>query len=316
MKILLGAYILDLLLGDPQGFPHPVRFIGNYINFLEGKLLNLQESREGQFLKGMLLTMTVVITTYIFTYYTIDVAYRLHPYAGTIVSIILGYTLLATRSLDIEARKVHERLEISTLKEARIALSYIVGRDTKDLQEKEIIRATIETIGENISDGIIAPMFYLFIGGVPLAMAYKAVNTLDSMVGYKNDRYLYFGRFSAKLDDVVNFIPARLTAIFMILAAFFNGKDWRQTIKTIIRDRKNHTSPNAGYPEAAIAGALRIQLGGVNKYFGKEVYKPTIGNAIVALDRKHIIDAIHLIYWTSAIAVTFFSILKIMLGDV
>lgn len=316
MKILLGAYVLDLLLGDPQGFPHPVRFIGNLITYLEKKLLSLEKSHKYQFRMGILLTVIVVSLTYIITFGIIHLSYFLHNYFGMIVSILLGYTILATKSLDTETRKVYKKLSNATIEEARVALSYIVGRETKDLDEKEIVRGTVETIGENISDGIIAPMFYFFLGGVPLAMAYKAVNTLDSMVGYKNDKYLYFGRFSAKLDDVVNYIPARLTAIFIVAAALIRKRNYRNSIRTIIRDRKNHNSPNAGYPEAAVAGALDVQLGGVNKYFGKEVYKPTIGNPLVELNRKHIIQTIDLMYWSSAIAVVLFVILKYFLGDI
>lgn len=316
MKILLSAYVLDLLLGDPQGFPHPVRFIGNLITYLEKKLLRLEKSHRYQFFMGILLTVTVVSITYFITFLIIGLAYSVHNYLGIFISIILGYTVLATKSLDTETRKVYKKLENATIEEARVALSYIVGRETKDLEEKEVVRATVETIGENISDGIIAPIFYFFLGGVPLAMAYKAINTLDSMVGYKNDKYLYFGRFSAKLDDVVNYIPARLTAIFIVAAAFVRKRDYKHSIQMIIRDRGNHNSPNAGYPESAVAGALKIQLGGINKYFGKEVYKPTIGNALVELDRKHIIETIDLMYWTSAVAIILFTIFKILLGDI
>ncbi|AOY76349.1 adenosylcobinamide-phosphate synthase CbiB [Clostridium formicaceticum] len=314
MKLLLSAYILDLILGDPQGFPHPVRYIGNLIAYLEKKLLNLKKSTQHQFIMGMFLSIIVIATTYILTLVIITFAYSLHAYVGIIVSVLLGYTVLATKSLDVETRKVYKKLEGGSIEDARVALSYIVGRDTEDLDEKEITRATIETIGENISDGIIAPMFYFFIGGVPLAMAYKAANTLDSMVGYKNDKYLYFGRFSARFDDVVNYIPARLTALFIIIASLLKGKNYSQSIKTVLKDSDKHNSPNAGYPEAAVAGALEIQLGGTNKYFGKEVYKPTIGNAVDILNKSHIIKTIDLMYWTSAVAILFFTILKLIVG--
>ncbi|SET32494.1 adenosylcobinamide-phosphate synthase [Natronincola peptidivorans] len=314
MKILIGAYFLDLLLGDPQGFPHPVRWIGNLIISLEKRLLDLERSKKHQFFMGGLLTVIVVASTYLITLSLIKGAFFLNNYLGISLSIILGYTVLATKSLDKETRKVYEKLETSTIEEARTALSYIVGRETKDLEEKEIVRATVETIGENISDGVIAPMLYLVIGGVPLAMAYKAINTLDSMVGYKNDKYLYFGRFSAKLDDIVNYIPARLTAIFIVIAAFFRKRDYMGSIKTVISDGRNHSSPNAGYPEAAVAGALRIQLGGINKYFGKEVFKPTIGKSLEKLSKKNIIMTIDLMYWSSAIAVICFSALNLVMG--
>ncbi|AKL94470.1 cobalamin biosynthesis protein CobD [Clostridium aceticum] len=315
MKVLLSAYILDLILGDPQGFPHPVRYIGNFISYLEKKLLNLKKSTQSQFIMGIVLAVIVIVTAYVLTSAIIKIAYSLHAYLGVFVSVLLGYTVLATKSLDVETRKVYKKLEDGSIEDARTALSYIVGRDTEDLDEKEITRATVETIGENISDGIIAPMFYFFIGGVPLAMAYKAANTLDSMVGYKNDKYLYFGRFSAKFDDVVNYIPARLTAIFVIIAAVLRRKNCSQAVKTVLRDNDKHNSPNAGYPEAAVAGALEIQLGGTNKYFGREVYKPTIGNSLDVLNKSHILKTIDLMYWTSAVAMLFFTILKLMMGD-
>lgn len=315
MKILLGAYLLDLVLGDPQGYPHPIRFIGNLISYLEKKLLNLEKDNQQQLLMGALLTSIVVLSSYIITFFIIRFSFVLNSYIGFFVSVILGYTVLATKSLDRETRKVYNQLENAGIQDARRALSYIVGRETKDLEEEEIVRATVETIGENISDGIIAPMFYFFLGGVPLAMAYKAINTLDSMVGYKNNKYLYFGRFSAILDDIVNYIPARLTAIFIVIAAMFRGKDYKRAIKTVKEDRKNHESPNAGYPESAVAGALKIQLGGMSKYFGKEIHKPTIGEALETLSSEHILKTIDLMYWTSMVAILFFSILKISMGD-
>ena len=315
MKILLAAYMLDLIFGDPQGYPHPVRFIGNFISYLEKKLLNLEKDSRQQLWMGALLTSITVISSYVITFLIIKIGFYLNDYIGFIIAIILGYTVLATKSLDRETRKVHVELEKNDIPRARTALSYIVGRETKDLEEEEIVRATVETIGENIADGIIAPMFYFFLGGVPLAMAYKAVNTLDSMVAYKNDKYLYFGRFSAILDDIVNYIPARLTAIFIVIAAFLKGMDYKRAIKTIKLDRKNHESPNAGYPEAAVAGALNIQLGGVNKYFGREVHKPTIGEALKPLKKDDIITTIDLMYWTSMVAIVSFSIFKILMGD-
>ena len=236
MKILLAAYMLDLIFGDPQGYPHPVRFIGNFISYLEKKLLNLEKDSQQQLWMGALLTSIIVISSYVITFLIIKIGFYLNDYIGLIIAIILGYTVLATKSLDRETRKVYVELEKNDIPRARTALSYIVGRETKDLEEEEIVRATVETIGENIADGIIAPMFYFFLGGVPLAMAYKAVNTLDSMVAYKNDKYLYFGRVSAILDDIVNYIPARLTAIFIVMAAFLKGMDYKRAIKTIKLD--------------------------------------------------------------------------------
>ncbi|SDK69923.1 adenosylcobinamide-phosphate synthase CbiB [Natronincola ferrireducens] len=315
MGILLSAYILDLFLGDPQGFPHPVRFIGSFITYLENKLLYLEKSKKHQFIMGILLTIIIVTVSYTITFTIIKLAYIYNIYLGIILSILLGYTTLATKSLDKETRRVYEALKGSPIESARTALSYIVGRETKDLEEEEIVRATVETIGENISDGIIAPMFYFFLGGVPLAMAYKAINTLDSMVGYRNDKYMYFGRFSARLDDVVNYIPARLTAIFIVIAAGFRRKNYRRALNTVMKDANKHSSPNAGYPEAAVAGALGIQLGGENTYFGQKVQKPTIGEAHEKLNRTYILQTIDLMYWTSGTAIVLFVIIKILMGD-
>ena len=315
MKVLLTSYVLDLILGDPQGYPHPVRYIGSLISYLEKRFLDSEKDNRNQFIMGALLSIIVISTSYIMTFYIIKLAHNLHTYLGIFMSIVLGYTVLATKSLDVETRKVYTQLEKNNILEARRYLSYIVGRETKDLDEQEIARATVETIGENMADGIIAPMFYFFIGGVPLAMAYKAVNTLDSMMGYKNDKYLYFGRFAAILDDIVNYIPARLTGVFIVIAAMFRGMDYKRAFYIMKRDKKNHASPNAGYPEAAVAGALNIQLGGTNKYFGKEVYKPTIGDSIETLESKHILMTIQLMYFTSMVGIIIFTILKILMGD-
>ncbi|WP_026477750.1 adenosylcobinamide-phosphate synthase CbiB [Alkaliphilus transvaalensis] len=312
MEILIGGYILDLIFGDPQGFPHPVRYIGSLISFLEKKLYS-DKSNKTLLLGGTGLTLAVVVTTYLITYSLIALMKILHPLAGTIVSIILAYTVLATKCLHKESEKVLIHLKNQDLLGARKYLSYIVSRDTSQLEEKEIVRGTVETVSENISDGIIAPLFYLFLGGVPLAMAYKAINTLDSMVGYKNDRYLYFGRVSAKLDDVVNYIPARLTVIFIAIGALILGKDSNRSFKIALKDGRNHNSPNSGYPEAAVAGALGIQLGGDNFYFGKVVHKPTIGDPTYPLESKHILETIKLMYAASALALLFFLILQLLL---
>ncbi|MBM7614408.1 adenosylcobinamide-phosphate synthase CbiB [Alkaliphilus hydrothermalis] len=308
MMVLVGGYILDLILGDPQGFPHPVRFIGGLINRLE-KLLYTDDQPKKLLLKGGLLTLLVVSITCFITFSIIRLATLLHPGAGMIISIILAYTILATKSLHKESEKVLIPLRNNDLPEARKYLSYIVSRDTSHLQEEEIIRGTVETVAENISDGIIAPLFYLFLGGAPLAMAYKAINTLDSMVGYKNDKYLYFGRASARLDDIANYIPARLTAVFIVLSSYLLGKMGSHSLKIALRDGRNHNSPNSGYPEAAVAGALGIQLGGDNQYFGKILHKPIIGDAIQSLQQKHLTETYQLMYMSSAVGVITFLLL-------
>lgn len=312
LSIVIG-YVLDLILGDPQGFPHPVRAIGKLISGLE-KRLYVYNNKNHQLLAGTLLAFLVVITAYLSASYIIKASYIFNDALGTVVSSILAYTVLATRCLGKEAMKVNQLLSTENLNEARRALSYIVSRDTAELTEGEVVRATVETVAENISDGIIAPLFYLFLGGVPLAMAYKAVNTLDSMVGYRNDRYEYFGKASAYLDDIVNYLPARISVLLIGISAFMTGNKPIDAIRIGIRDGKKHNSPNSGYPEAAVAGALSIQLGGTNKYFGKEVSKPTMGDGALVLERRHINATISLMYGASAVGVVFFSVTALIMG--
>ncbi len=313
MTIIITGYILDLIFGDPQGYPHPVRYIGALISLMERKLYK-ENNRIHQLAAGVFLVLLVLAASYTITRYSIQLAYYLSPTLGFIISAILAYTVLATRCLDTESRRVYKRLVDNDLQGARKALSYIVSRDTAELTEAEVVRAAVETVGENISDGIIAPLFFLFIGGVPAAMAYKAINTMDSMVGYRNDRYEYFGKAAAYLDDVVNFIPARISVIFIGLASGFVGKKSLNAFRIALRDGRNHKSPNSGYPEAAVAGALDIQLGGTNKYFGKDVHKPTIGDATMALEKKHIIDVIKLMYAASLTGIIIFSIISYTAG--
>ena len=302
ISIFIG-YILDLIFGDPYSFPHPVRFIGNLIKFLENKIRKLAKNKRDLKIGGFFLWIITVGTTYIITYLIIKVS-SINVYLLTVVNAILVYTTLSTKCLKDEAIKIYKVLKENDLEKSRIQLSYIVGRDTKNLSKLEIIRAVVETVAENTVDGIISPMFYAFIGGAPLAMAYKAVNTLDSMVGYKNEKYAKIGFASAKIDDIANFIPARITILFMCVASIFLGYDYKNCIKIAIRDRKNHKSPNCAYPEGAIAGALGIQLGGTNTYFGESVYKPTIGDKIREIDEEDIVRTNKIMYLSSFTALT------------
>ena len=221
----------------------------------------------------------------------------------------LIYTTLATKCLKDEAVKIYEVLKTKDIEKARVQVSYIVGRDTTHLDEGEIIRATVETVAENTVDGIIAPMFYAFIGGAPLAMAYKAINTLDSTVGYKNDKYKDLGFASAKIDDIANFIPARISSILMAIGSFILKYNYKDALKISIRDRKNHKSPNCAYQEGAVAGALGIQLGGTNIYFGKAVYKPTIGDKHREIEVDDIVKTNKIMYATSIISIVVFTII-------
>ncbi|HWI41542.1 MAG TPA: adenosylcobinamide-phosphate synthase CbiB [Verrucomicrobiae bacterium] len=291
--ILLPALLLDLLLGDPQHIPHPVRGVGKLVELLEELL---RRYVPGERLAGILLVILTVGGTWSAGYYILKNAYVANPYIGFGVSVYLAWTCLAARSLHAESGRVAAALAAGDLPEARRRLSFIVGRDTENLSEEEVWRAAVETVAENASDGVIAPLFYLMIGGIPLALAYKAVNTLDSMVGYRNERYLRFGWAAARLDDLANWLPARLTGLLMVLGAPLLGLSGGSAWRIMVRDGKNHSSPNSGVPEAAAAGALGVRLGGANSYFGRKVEKPTIGEARRPLDRRAWAGAVRLMY--------------------
>lgn len=304
--VMIIAYIMDVIIGDPYSFPHPVRFIGNFIKFIEGKIRNIFKSKKGLKIGGFLLWIITVGTTALLTKLILEV-FSINNILYVIVSSAILYTTLSTKCLANEARKIYEVLKSGDIEKSRKQLSYIVGRDTTTLNENEIIRATVETVAENTVDGIISPMMYGFIGGPVFAMAYKAINTLDSMVGYKNEKYEDIGFASAKIDDIANFIPARITPFFMMIASFILGFNSKKSIKIAIRDRKNHKSPNCAYAEGAVAGALEVQLGGTNMYFGEKVYKPTIGDKDRELEIEDIIKTNKIMYMTSFIALVIFS---------
>jgi len=298
--VLLGAVLLDLLLGDPGWFPHPVVFIGRLIRLLETLLRKLFTNER---LAGLLLLAITVSVSSGSAYLILRFASVIHPLLGELTGMFIGYTCLASRSLHAESAKVAEALKYGDLPAARNALAMIVGRDTEGLAEPDIWRGAVETVAENSSDGVIAPLSFLILGGPVLAIAYKAVNTLDSMVGYKNDRYLYFGWASARFDDLCNWLPARLTGAMIVLSAALAGLSARNSLRIMLRDGRNHSSPNSGYPEAAAAGALGVRLGGVNRYFGKEVVKPTIGDPLRPLDAKAWQGTIRLMYCAEGILV-------------
>lgn len=303
-----SGFILDLILGDPYCFPHPIRLIGNLIGGLEQALLGENhvrdeklELKKGKFLVVLVLTAVVVAAGVL-----LIGSYCLHPYIGFFVETIMTYQILATKCLKVESMKVYQCLKKEGLGAAQKAVSMIVGRDTEILDETGVAKAAIETVAENTSDGVIAPMLYLALGGPILGFFYKAVNTMDSMVGYKNDRYLYFGRAAAKLDDFVNYIPARISAYLMIFAAFCGGKsfDWKRAYRIYKRDNRNHASPNSAQTESVCAGALGIQLAGDASYFGKIVRKPWIGDAsrnVECEDIKRANDLMYLTAWTCEI---------------
>ncbi|MDD5880036.1 MAG: adenosylcobinamide-phosphate synthase CbiB [Clostridiales bacterium] len=301
------GYALDLIIGDPYSFPHPVRYIGKLISIVEKQIRKITSSDKGLKIAGFFLWFIVVGATFGITTLVLQL-FKFNKLAYFIVNTILIYTTLATKCLKDESVKIYKVLKTGDLEKSRIQLSYIVGRDTKNLNEKEIVRATVETVAENTVDGIIAPLFYGFIGGAPLAMAYKAVNTLDSTVGYKNDKYYYLGFASAKIDDIANYIPARLGVILLPLGSLFTGFNFKDALKIGIRDRKNHKSPNCAFSEGAVAGALGIQLGGTNVYFGKEVYKPTIGDKTREIEIEDIVRTNKIMYSSSIISIIIFTV--------
>ena len=294
--LIVVAYFMDLLLGDPRWFPHPVRGIGFCAGKLESPLRRLIQNQRAA---GIAFTVLIVGGVYAACFWVLSVVCQGHPGMGAALSVILIYTSLATKDLKVQGMKVHASLKAGKIDEARGNLSFIVGRDTERLGEKEITRATVETVAENIPDGIIAPLFYAFLGGAPLALAYKAASTLDSMVGYKNEQYKEFGWASARLDDVLNYIPARLSAFLLPLASGMAGLDMSGSFKTALRDGRKNPSPNSGIPEAAMAGALGVQLGGVNYYRTVPATKPFLGDEKQALAPEHIPASIRVAYITS-----------------
>lgn len=300
---LLLGFLLDLLLGDPRWLPHPIRAIGALIAGLEKVLRKIfPKNRSGQLAGGVALVILVLVLSGGFTLLVLWLCGKVGLWLRFLAETILCFHLLATRSLKGESMKVYKALKAGDLEGARYAVSMIVGRDTQCLDEAGVARAAVETVAENASDGVIAPLIFLAIGGAPLGMVYKAVNTMDSMVGYKNDQYLWFGRCAARLDDVVNFIPARLAGLLMCLGAGFSGFDAPNALRIFRRDRKNHKSPNSAHTEAAAAGALHIQLGGSNYYFGKLVEKPTIGDADHPVEPLDIVRVNRLMYATAFLA--------------
>lgn len=308
---LLIGYILDLIFGDPYSFPHIIRLIGNLISKTEKILRRIfPKSNKGEFIGGIFLVIIVTAIPTLITILILKTCESLNIFLRLFVESFICYQLLATKSLKDESMKVYKELKQNALECARYKVSMIVGRDTKSLTEEGVTKAAVETIAENTSDGIIAPMIYMVIGGAPLGLFYKAVNTMDSMVGYKNDKYLYFGRAAARLDDILNYIPARISAYLMILASFLTKMNGKNAYKIYKRDRYNHSSPNSAHTEAVCAGALEVQLAGDAYYFGKLHKKKTIGDSLRKVEFEDIRRANILLYTTSIIAIVLFSVIK------
>ena len=304
----IAGFVLDLLIGDPHFIPHPVRLIGSLISSLDKRLncdagYNSSEKKLNliKYKRGMFLAFTVIFATFAMSVIIIVAAYSINLYAGVIAEAVMTWQILATKCLRVESMGVYDALKTDGVDAGRRAVSMIVGRDTSVLDAAGVTRAAVETIAENTSDGVIAPMLYTAIGGPVLGFVYKAVNTMDSMLGYKNDKYMYFGRFAARLDDVVNFIPARISAYLMIAAAFIGGRqfDGKNAYRIFKRDRFNHASPNSAQTESVCAGALRVQLAGDAVYFGKLVKKKYIGDGLREIEYEDIKRANRLMYITA-----------------
>lgn len=300
MKIcaaIVMGFLLDLWLADPAWMPHPVVIMGKCITGLEKFLrARFPATPEGERAAGRVLAVVLPVGTLLLTAAVCVVANRLHPLLGLAVQTIWCWQALAVKGLAVESRRVYGCLAAEDLPGARKAVARIVGRDTQNLTEEGVTKAAIETVAENFSDGVVAPLVYMLIGGAPLALCYKAINTMDSMVGYKNQRYLHFGRAAARLDDAANFLPSRLAALFWILAAALTGQDEKNAWRIWRRDRRNHASPNSAQTESACAGALGVQLAGPAYYFGEYYDKPTIGDARRAVEPQDILRANRMLF--------------------
>lgn len=315
MEIAIIAFMgfcLDLVFGDPYFLPHPIRFIGLLISSLEKLLRNIfPKTDKGELAAGAVLAVLTCVAVLAVSSGILWLAGLVNIWFKRIVQLLFCYQIFACKSLKVESMKVYEPIEAGDLSESRKRLSMIVGRDTENLDFEGITKAVVETVAENTSDGVIGPMLFMLIGGAPLAFVYKAINTMDSMIGYKNDKYLYFGRAAARLDDLVNLIPARITGLAMVAVSAPCGLDGKNAVKIFRRDRKNHSSPNSAHPESACAGALGVQLGGDACYFGKRYAKQTIGDALRPVEKEDIKRACRLMYASSALCLTVFEIIRI-----
>lgn len=314
IAILIG-FFLDCCFGDPHAMPHPVRAIG-FLIAKGNKLLYRKAAPHRQFAAGAVLTVFVVAASFFVPFFLLKGLYHLHPLAGLAGESFLCYQIFAAKALKVESMYVYRALEQHLLEQARYYLSRIVGRDTEALNEEQIAKAAVETVAENLSDGVIAPLLFMAIGGAPLGLLYKGINTLDSMIGYNNDTYAYFGRFAAKLDDAANYIPARFAAFLMIIATFLCRFNLRQAILIYRRDKRNHKSPNSAQTEAVCAGALGLKLAGDSYYHGVLVPKPTIGDECQKADKEDIKRANQLMFFSSFLGVAFCVAVRFMIFTV
>ena len=312
----ITGFLLDCIFGDPVWMYHPIRVIGNLISVLEKELRKLLCSRipaseqekknRREVLAGGILWILTVSLSFLVPAVLLFAAGKVHPAVRFLLETFWCYQIFAARCLVGESKKVYQKLKEDDLPGARRAVSMIVGRDTENLTAEGVTKAAVETVAENTSDGVTAPLLFLLIGGAPLGFLYKAVNTMDSMLGYKNEKYLYFGRIPAKMDDVFNYIPARLTAWFMVAAAFLTGMDGKNAWKIYLRDKRKHASPNSAQSESVCAGALDVQLAGDAVYFGKVYKKDYIGDAIRKIEPEDILRAGKLMYMTTILMMVVF----------
>lgn len=312
--IIIAAYIWDRIVGDPQAIPHPVIGIGRGIRAVERFIRRLSPSERALKPLGILLPLVVVGGTYGVTWLVLKGMYHVHDYIGWAAEALLIGTTIAAKGLKDAGMAVYRRLKEQDLESARREVGMIVGRDTEQLDEPEVVRATVETVAENIVDAVISPLFFALIGGAPLAMAYRAVNTLDSMVGYKNEKYGNLGWASARLDDIANWIPARMTAVFVTVSAWLHRYDARRACSTALRDARKHPSPNSGWAEASAAGALGIRLGGYNVYKGIRSFRAYMGDTQQPLQAEHIPAVCRLLLSSSTCFVIVASLLLYICG--
>ncbi|MBO6179812.1 MAG: cobalamin biosynthesis protein CobD [Selenomonadaceae bacterium] len=310
MITAITAFVFDLIIGDPKSRFHPVALMGNFISFLEKLLYKEKMANTGKLICGGVLVALVIVTSYYIGVFLLICVYHIRdamnwPYLDVILTgFFLSFTI-SPKSLAEAAREIYFFLASDDIKSARKSLSYIVGRDTEHLDSGEITRGVVETVAENTVDGIISPLFFFILGGLPLAICYRAANTMDSMLGYKNERYLFFGRAAARFDDVLNYIPARITGLLFVVSASFLKLDAKNALEIMKRDAAKHPSPNGGYAEASAAGALHIRLGGENSYFGKKTFRAYMGDPIEKLSPRHITLTIKLMYTATILFLIF-----------
>ncbi len=317
-KIYLGAmlagFLIDCVIGDPASIPHPVVLIGKAISYFEKRYREeFPKTEEGERKAGLCMNLTVLLLTALLSSALVYISKAISPWLCFAVCTVMSWQIFAAKCLADEAKKVLKALREEGLDAGRKQVGMLVGRDTKNLTEEQVVKAAVETVAENASDGVIAPMFWMLLFGPVGGFVYKAVNTMDSMVGYKNDKYINFGRFSAKLDDVFNFVPSRISALAMIGAAYIGGFDGKNAARIWKRDRRNHSSPNSAQTESACAGALRVQLGGNAYYFGKLYEKPTMGDPDRAIEGEDINRACRLMYIASIICLCVFELIGLIL---